>query len=219
MLEYWHYGTCSRLNCFKKYIKKFYIGFQTGRVPWRSIASSPVVWACATAHVCNNWTNYTLLTSLPMFMKEALKFNIKSVSLSVPMTKRKRSYPVLWQKPLHQQKCQKGKVPTGTTPQNSSIKQRLRTGLGRSVGVTTATELVWLTWFTGPPFHSPQQPCNYGPNFPLPATAVQCLKCLKTRTNSFCFTEIMQILIHHGTHLILSALVGCLSLGSIRMII
>ena len=36
-------------------------------------------------------------------------------------------------------------VTTQTTPQKSSIKQRLRTDLGRSVGVTTATQLVWLT--------------------------------------------------------------------------
>ena len=48
-------------------------------------------------------------------------------------------------KPLRQQKCQNGKVTTQTTPQKSSIKQRLRTDLGRSVGVTTATQLVWLT--------------------------------------------------------------------------
>ena len=41
----------------------------------------------------------------------------------------------------------------------SSITQRLRTDLGWSVGVTTATRLVWLTWFPGP-------------TFPLPATAV-----------------------------------------------
>ena len=75
-------------------------------------------------------------------------------------TKRRRSDSVLWQKPLHPRKCQKGKVKTQTTPQKSSIKQRLRTDLGRSVGVTTATQLVWLTWFTGP-------------TFPLPATAVQ----------------------------------------------
>ena len=74
--------------------------------------------------------------------------------------KRRRSDPVLWQKPLHQQRSQKGKVTTQTTPQKSSIKQQLRTDLGRSVGVTTATQLVWLTWFTGPPSHSPQQPCN-----------------------------------------------------------
>ena len=33
-------------------------------------------------------------------------------------------------------------VTTQTTPQKSSIKQRLRTDLGRSVGVTTATQLV-----------------------------------------------------------------------------
>ena len=59
--------------------------------------------------------------------------------------KRKRSDSVPWQKPLYQQKCQKGKVTTQTTPQKSSIKQRLRTDLGRSVGVTTATQLVWLT--------------------------------------------------------------------------
>ena len=43
--------------------------------------------------------------------------------------------------------------------QKSSITQRLRTDLGRSVGVTTATQLVWLTWFMGT-------------TFPLPATAV-----------------------------------------------
>lgn len=46
-------------------------------VPWMKIFTSPVVWACLTAHVCNNWTNYTLLTSLPAFMKEVLKFDIK----------------------------------------------------------------------------------------------------------------------------------------------
>ena len=39
----------------------------------------------------------------------------------------------------------KGQVTTQTTPQKSSIKLRLRTDLGRSVGVTKATQLVWLT--------------------------------------------------------------------------
>ena len=55
--------------------------------------------------------------------------------------------------------CHKGKVTTQTTPQKSSITQRLRTDLGWSVWVTMATQLVWLTWFIGP-------------TFPLPATAV-----------------------------------------------
>ena len=43
--------------------------------------------------------------------------------------KRKRSDSVQWQKPLHLQKCQKGKVTTQTTPQKCSITQRLRTDL------------------------------------------------------------------------------------------
>ena len=35
------------------------------------------------------------------------------------------------------------------TTQKTSITQRLRTDLGRSVGVTIATQLVWLNRFTG----------------------------------------------------------------------
>ncbi|KAK7093970.1 hypothetical protein V1264_007649 [Littorina saxatilis] len=45
--------------------------------PWRAIFTSGPVWAIITAHMCNNYTNYTLLTSLPTFMKEVLKFDIK----------------------------------------------------------------------------------------------------------------------------------------------
>ncbi|VDI75516.1 Hypothetical predicted protein [Mytilus galloprovincialis] len=51
---------------------------RSSTVPWVAIAKSPAVIACITAHVCNNWINYTLLTSLPAFMKAVLKFNIKS---------------------------------------------------------------------------------------------------------------------------------------------
>ena len=63
-------------------------------------------------------------------------------------------------KPLHQQKCQKGKVTTQTTTQKSSITQRLRTDLGRSVGVPTATQLVWLPGLRAQPSHFPQPPYN-----------------------------------------------------------
>ena len=54
----------------------------------------------------------------------------------------------------------KGQSDNTTNATKSSIKQQLRTDLGRSVGVVTATQLEWLTWFTGPPSLSPQQPCN-----------------------------------------------------------
>ena len=52
----------------------------------------------------------------------------------------------------------KGQSDNTNNATKSSIKQRLRTDLGRSVGVTKATQLVWLT--------------VYGPTFPLTATAV-----------------------------------------------
>ena len=48
-------------------------------------------------------------------------------------------------------------------PPKTSITQRLLTDLGRSVGVTTATQLVWinLNRFTGSkPSLYPQKPCN-----------------------------------------------------------
>ena len=44
------------------------------------------------------------------------KFSSKYAFHFLLKTKRRRSDPVLWQKPLHQQTCQKGKVTTQTTP-------------------------------------------------------------------------------------------------------
>ena len=46
----------------------------------------------------------------------------------------------------------KGQSDSTNNATKSSIKQQLRTDLGRSVGVTTATQLVWFTRFTGPTF-------------------------------------------------------------------
>ena len=75
--------------------------------------------------------------------------------------KRKRSDSVLWQKPFHRQKNPKSNVTTQRTPPKTSITQRLRTDLGRSAGVTIATQLVWLNHFTGSqPSYLPQKPCN-----------------------------------------------------------
>ena len=78
--------------------------------------------------------------------------------------KKEEIWPSHMTKALHQHKYQKGtkkaKWQHKQRHKKSLIKQQLRTDLGRSVGVTTVTQLVWLTWFTGPPSHSPQQPCN-----------------------------------------------------------
>ena len=48
--------------------------------------------------------------------------------------------------PLYQQKIRKLMDMTKTPPK----RQRLRTDLGRSVGVTTVIQLLWFNWFTVP---------------------------------------------------------------------
>ena len=60
--------------------------------------------------------------------------------------KKEDIWPSHMTKALTPTEMSKGQVTTQTTPQKSSIKQRLRTDLGRSVGVAQpkATQLVWL---------------------------------------------------------------------------
>ena len=71
MLSMYHDGL---INCTKNFV-------QTGKAPWKDIVKSRALHACIVAHMCNNWQLYTLLTSLPAFMKSVLKFDIKSVSI------------------------------------------------------------------------------------------------------------------------------------------
>ncbi|KAM9018777.1 sialin isoform 4-T4 [Ara ararauna] len=44
-------------------------------VPWRPILESLPLWAIVVAHFSYNWTFYTLLTLLPTYMKEILRFD------------------------------------------------------------------------------------------------------------------------------------------------
>lgn len=48
-------------------------------IPWYEIATSKHVWAISFAHFTNNWGFYTLLTSLPLFLNDVLRFNLLSV--------------------------------------------------------------------------------------------------------------------------------------------
>ncbi|XP_005654460.1 sialin isoform X2 [Sus scrofa] len=46
-------------------------------VPWIPMLKSLPLWAIVVAHFSYNWTFYTLLTLLPTYMKEVLRFNIQ----------------------------------------------------------------------------------------------------------------------------------------------
>ena len=63
--------------------------------------------------------------------------------------KRKGSDSVLWQKPLQPHENPKKQRDNTKTPPKTSITQRLRTHLGRSVWVMTVTRLVWFNRSTG----------------------------------------------------------------------
>ena len=111
-----------------------------------------------------------LSTSAPMRKKRdfsvrlhvnfALEVKLISLLLSHFYEKREEIWLSLMTKTPTSSEMSKGKVTTQTTPHKSSITQRLRTDLGRSVGVTTATQLVWLTGLWAQHSHSLQQPCN-----------------------------------------------------------
>ncbi|KAL3889635.1 hypothetical protein ACJMK2_001971 [Sinanodonta woodiana] len=49
--------------------------------PWKEILMTPAVWAINIAHFSNNWGFYTMLTCLPSYMKNVLKFNIQTNGL------------------------------------------------------------------------------------------------------------------------------------------
>ena len=85
---------------------------------------------------------------------------------------RKYNFPVVFKVSIFEYKEEKGRDLTQSysnrnvkresdstqTPPKRSITRPLLADLGRSLGVTTATQLVWLT--------------GYGPTVPLPARAV-----------------------------------------------
>lgn len=64
----------------KKYIKESIGQNKTFVTPWRSIFTSLPVWAICVAHCCYNWSFYMMLTSLPLYMKTILHFDISQNS-------------------------------------------------------------------------------------------------------------------------------------------
>ncbi|XP_066254786.1 putative inorganic phosphate cotransporter isoform X2 [Euwallacea similis] len=55
-------------------------------VPWKSILSSPAIWALVIAQIGHDWGFFTMVTDLPKYMKDVLHFNVKQNGIwsSVP---------------------------------------------------------------------------------------------------------------------------------------
>eukprot|EP00730_Choanoeca_flexa_P002755 TRINITY_DN11163_c0_g1_i4.p1 TRINITY_DN11163_c0_g1~~TRINITY_DN11163_c0_g1_i4.p1 ORF type:complete len:676 (+),score=127.30 TRINITY_DN11163_c0_g1_i4:69-2096(+) len=50
--------------------------------PWKAMLTSTCVWAIIIMHTCQNWGFYTLLTCLPTYFNDVLRFNIESAGFN-----------------------------------------------------------------------------------------------------------------------------------------
>lgn len=50
-------------------------------IPWRLILSKPPVWALILCHFCHNWGTFILLTWMPTYYNQVLKFNLTESGL------------------------------------------------------------------------------------------------------------------------------------------
>ncbi|XP_072384181.1 putative inorganic phosphate cotransporter [Diabrotica undecimpunctata] len=77
----------------KNFLKKEIEGISTKKpnTPWKAMLTSAPVWALVAAQAGHDWGFFTILTELPTYMSEVLKFNIKDNGLwnSLP-------YIVMW---------------------------------------------------------------------------------------------------------------------------
>ena len=67
-----------RVIYYYKYACAF---FQKVKTPWLKMLTSPAVWAIIAANVTSDWGIYTMLTNIPTYMYEVLKFDMTSVSM------------------------------------------------------------------------------------------------------------------------------------------
>ncbi|CAF0787270.1 unnamed protein product [Didymodactylos carnosus] len=52
-------------------------------IPWKQILKSSPTWAIVIAHFAQNWGFYTMLTELPTFLKQCLKFQLDESALTI----------------------------------------------------------------------------------------------------------------------------------------
>ncbi|KAK9757925.1 hypothetical protein RND81_01G195300 [Saponaria officinalis] len=50
-------------------------------IPWKLILSKPPVWALIVSHFCHNWGTFILLTWMPTYYNQVLKFNLMESGL------------------------------------------------------------------------------------------------------------------------------------------
>ncbi|XP_066308770.1 probable anion transporter 1, chloroplastic [Miscanthus floridulus] len=117
-------------------------------IPWRLILSKPPVWALIVSHFCHNWGTFILLTWMPTYYNQVLKFDLMESGL----------FCVL---------------PWFTMAVSANVGGWIAdTLVSRGVSVTTVRKIMQSIGFLGPAFFLTQLS-----HVDSPAMAVLCMAC------------------------------------------
>lgn len=66
--------------------KEMHVSNERKNIPWRAILTSVPVWALVTAQIGHDWGFFTMVTDLPKYMSDVLKYNVGANGLwsSIP---------------------------------------------------------------------------------------------------------------------------------------
>ncbi|KAK4359513.1 hypothetical protein RND71_021742 [Anisodus tanguticus] len=124
-------------------------------IPWKLILSKPPVWALIVSHFCHNWGTFILLTWMPTYYHQVLKFNLTESGL----------YAVL---------------PWLTMAVSANIGGWIADSLVRKgVSVTVIRKIMQTIGFLGPAFFLTQLS-----HVDSPAMAVLCMACSQCQADA-----------------------------------
>ncbi|XP_056643227.1 sialin-like isoform X2 [Diorhabda sublineata] len=77
----------------KAYLKKALenVSEEKRQIPWREILTSAPLWALVAAQIGHDWGFFTMVTDLPTYMSDVLKFNVKENGIWTSLP-----YAVMW---------------------------------------------------------------------------------------------------------------------------
>ncbi|XP_057660211.1 sialin-like isoform X2 [Diorhabda carinulata] len=77
----------------KAYLKKSLenVSEEKRQIPWREILTSAPLWALVAAQIGHDWGFFTMVTDLPTYMSDVLKFNVKENGIWTSLP-----YAVMW---------------------------------------------------------------------------------------------------------------------------
>ncbi|CAO2180242.1 unnamed protein product [Urochloa humidicola] len=117
-------------------------------IPWKLILSKPPVWALIVSHFCHNWGTFILLTWMPTYYNQVLKFNLMESGLVCVL-------------------------PWFTMAVSANVGGWIAdTLVSRGVSVTTVRKIMQSIGFLGPAFFLTQLS-----HVNSPAMAVLCMAC------------------------------------------